>query len=275
MSSTPAPATSESAGPTGVVTPTRALVVLAAYAVIFITIQVASGVDYDAFTESAGDLVLFVVLPVGLGVLTVAALSAKWHAWRELLDEPERTRLRAPAFLVALPAVIVPYGLFGLATAPWEDWSASMIGLILLGTILVGIGEEVVFRGYVLVGARQRLSEGGAWFASSALFGLFHGLNIITGQAVATTLQQIVAAFMIGSAFYLIRRWSGTLLAPIALHALWDCSTFLHGGRGRDAEAGVATSDLLVAIPMWLAIIITIAALVSVLRHAPDARPAS
>ena len=49
---------------------------------------------------------------------------------------------------------------------------------------MVGFAEEIVFRGYLLVGARSRYSRGRRVVLPSALFGLFHGLNIITGQAV-------------------------------------------------------------------------------------------
>lgn len=273
MSSTQPPAASDAAARPGIVTPARALIVVAVYAVIFMTIQLISGVDYDELAESSSNLIWFVVAPVGLGVFAIGALTVKWGALPELLHEPER--LRKPAFLALLPVVIALYVLIALATSPWDEWSASLIALIVIGTILVGIGEELVFRGYVLVGARQRFSEVGAWFVSSALFGLFHGLNILTGQGVGTTIQQIVMAFLIGSAFYLVRRWSGTLLLPIALHALWDCSTFLHGGRGNDAAAGVATSELLVMLPVWIAMALTVAGLVKVLRHRPAAQPAS
>ncbi len=256
----------------GVVTLNRGLVALALYAVIFIVIQLASGVDYDEITETTGNLIGFVVIPVGVGVLALAALTVKWGAATELLSEPERTR--KPVILAFLPVLIALYGMLALATTPWDEWNGSLLALIVIGTILVGIGEELVYRGYVLVGARKRFNEVGAWFISSATFGLFHGLNLITGQAVGTTVQQIGTAFLFGSTFYLVRRWSGTLLLPMALHALWDCSTFLHAGRG-EADAGVATKDAAMSLPISLLVIFTIIGLIMVLRRRPEALPAA
>lgn len=264
---TTSPASPPSASATqnsGVVTPTRALIAAAAYAAIFLVIQVASGVDYDEITESTGNVIGFVVLPVGLGVAAIGALAVRWGALPELLREPDR--VRKPAFLAAIPAFVVLYGVAALATTPWDEWTGSLIALILLGTLLVGVGEELLFRGYVLVGARKHLNEIGAWFVSSAAFGLFHGLNIVTGQAVGTTVQQIVTAFVFGSTFYLVRRWSGTLLLPMALHALWDFSTFLHAGRG-DADPGVATEDAVMSLPITFIVLLTVIGLMVVLRR--------
>lgn len=246
------------------VTPQRAVIALALYATIFLVIQVVSGVDYDKLSESTSNLMGFVVIPVGLGVLVVGALTIKWGALTEILNEPER--LRTPKFLALLPVLMVLYGVLALVTTPWDDWTGTLIALILFGTILVGIGEELVFRGWVLVGARQRFSEVGAWFVSSAAFASFHGLNIVTGQSVGTTIQQIVFAFVVGTSFYLVRRWSGTLLLPMALHALWDCSTFLHQGRGGD-DVGVATEAAAPMVVMPFLMLLTFLGIFLVLRR--------
>jgi hypothetical protein len=63
-------------------------------------------------------------------------------------------------------------------------------------------------------------------------FGLMHSVNIFLGAPVVGTLQQIVLAGAQGSAFYALRRVSGSLIWAMALHGLWDFSVFMLGTSG-------------------------------------------
>jgi uncharacterized protein len=63
-------------------------------------------------------------------------------------------------------------------------------------------------------------------------FGLMHSVNIFLGDPVVGTLQQIVLAGAQGSAFYALRRVSGSLIWAMALHGLWDFSVFMLGTSG-------------------------------------------
>ena len=108
-----------------------------------------------------------------------------------------------------------------------------MLPLLAVGVLLVGFSEEMVTRGLMIVGLRGGLKEPMVWLVSSLLFGLLHAINIVFGQAVDATLQQIVFAFLLGTAFYVTRRVTGTLLVCMVLHALWDFGTI-----GNDATDG-------------------------------------
>ncbi len=52
----------------------------------------------------------------------------------------------------------------------------------------------------------------------------------------ASTLQQVVFAFTVGLTYYVTRRISGTLIATMALHALWDFSTFIQAHSVEDLD---------------------------------------
>ena len=72
---------------------------------------------------------------------------------------------------------------------------------------MVGFNEEIVFRGLSLVAFRGAgYKEVYVWLATSVLFGLLHGANVVLGQALAPTLTQIGFAFVLGSVFYVVRR---------------------------------------------------------------------
>jgi len=269
-SAAPASPDALAGGPRVAPTLGRGIAVAVLYAAIFFVAALISGVDYDKLSQSSSNVLGFVVIPVGLGIIGTLALTARWGWWHQLFHE-ERT-ISWPRWRWAIPALLAMSIIVTLAVAPWSDWNAGLILLILAGTLMVGFGEEIVFRGYLLVGARARYSETGAWFLTSALFGLFHGLNVILGQGVALTVRQIGAAFLIGSALYLVRRISGLLIVGMLIHGLWDFSTFIGGGRGEDTTGIPKT---VVAAPFTYGVILlTIIVLFGLFRRGKDSAPA-
>ena len=98
---------------------------------------------------------------------------------------------------------------------------------------------------------------------SAAAFGLFHLPNALAGQALDATLGQVFYAFVMGCALYISMRLAGSILLPVALHALWDFSVF--SSKGVDLSvAGNAVSSLLTLMTVAL----TLTAAVWALRRA-------
>ncbi|MEN5202970.1 CPBP family intramembrane glutamic endopeptidase [Stenotrophomonas sp. TWI700] len=97
------------------------------------------------------------------------------------------------------------------------------------GTLLVGFCEEMTTRGVLLVALRgSTRSEAWAWFGSCESFGLLHATSGFFGVD-ALALVQVLLAFCVGTGLYLLRRFSGTLLLPMLVHAAWDFSTLASG----------------------------------------------
>jgi hypothetical protein len=61
-----------------------------------------------------------------------------------------------------------------------------------------------------------------------------HLVNVLAGLPVVTTAEQAVNAFLFGTALYILRRTTGSLLWCMALHGFWDFSLFALG-RGTPA----------------------------------------
>ena len=248
----------------------RGLAVAVLYIAVFLAAALLSGVDYDKLSQSSSNVVGFVIIPVALAIAATLALTARWGWWHRLFHE-EQT-ITWPRWRWVLPALFCLAILTTLVVAPWGDWNAGLVALIFIGTLLVGFGEEIVFRGYLLVAARARYTEVGAWFLTSALFGLFHGLNIVLGQSVRLTLQQVVAAFLLGSGLYLIRRISGLLIVGMVIHGLWDFSSFIGAGRG--ADTGGVPKTIAAAPFTYGLMLVTIIVLFGLFRRGKDAGPA-
>lgn len=177
-------------------------------------------VDYDELGVGSTPWVRqFIVALLVVLALQVIFIS-RYAMWGEVVCERVRSRRRwlwiPPVALFVIG--IVALGDEGLSDAPRTYW----IGMTLT-MLLVGLTEEVTFRGIVVVGARRTFTrETSAMFASSALFGLFHLPNWLLGQDVGATLRQVIVTAVLGTVFYALRRSSGTLITCIVLHAAYD-----------------------------------------------------
>lgn len=175
--------------------------------------------DYPTLGQTVESVVRSLVIPEGIAAVVLCLIVTALGWWRIATVDPTRTRLRwtmiAPLFILAVCAVRLPL----------VDWSALPVRYFLLlavGVLFVGLFEELLTRGVLLVGLRRRLPEFGVWIASCVLFGLLHLLNALAGASIGATLVQVVFAASFGSTLYVARRLTGSLLLPVLLHAFWD-----------------------------------------------------
>lgn len=86
--------------------------------------------------------------------------------------------------------------------------------------LLAGVGEEVLFRGFIFVaifefwpwGLEFNLNIIAAIIVSSTLFGLGHSI----------TLMYFILSALLGATFCLVFLWTGSLIAPVVAHSLYD-----------------------------------------------------
>ncbi|MEV8213236.1 CPBP family intramembrane glutamic endopeptidase [Leifsonia sp. NPDC077715] len=195
------------------------------YLILVVLVQLASGIPYTAWGDSAGNLFFGAGLSLIVASVALAITTSLLGWWRPALFEAERSRHRWPILVPILMALLAVVSLL------LTDWSAVDLPFFAAAVVLllVGFTEELTARGLLLVGLRSRLGEGWVWFLTSLLFGLMHGVNILLGQDVFATVIQIVFAFTAGTVFYIVRRVTGTLIWAMVLHAVWDFSQFLVG----------------------------------------------
>ncbi|SOC88858.1 CAAX protease self-immunity [Curtobacterium sp. 314Chir4.1] len=175
--------------------------------------------DYPTLGQTVDSVVRSLVLPEGIAAVALCLVVTGLGWWRIATVDPTRTRLRWTWLAPALIAVVC------LVRLPLVDWSAlpgHYFLLLAVGVVFVGVFEELMTRGVLLVGLRRRLPEFGVWIASCVLFGLLHLLNALAGAGLGATLVQVVFAASFGSTLYVARRLTGNLLLPVLLHAFWD-----------------------------------------------------
>lgn len=111
----------------------------------------------------------------------------------------------------------------------------DIIGIIitLLVTVLaIGVGEELLFRGYLQRILETRYSFLISAIISSFLFGLIHFLLTTTSRNVYSMFAILFSAFSIGLMLsYTYQQTGYNLILPIAIHGFWDFFLFIFGAE--------------------------------------------
>ena len=135
------------------------------------------------------------------------------------------------ALLWLLPMWVLSTGnLWGGAGLRYEPINTVMA---VLSFLLVGVAEEIVFRGFLFNGMRKSGSLTAAVIVSAVTFGMGHIVNLLTGQATGETLVQVIFAVAWGFLLTFAYLKGGSLLPCIAIHGLIDAFSVF----ARDNEA--------------------------------------
>ena len=107
----------------------------------------------------------------------------------------------------------------------------NFISLVLV-SIAIGIAEEFIFRGWLQNEVMDRFGEGkkGALITilmSGLLFGLFHLVNVFSGQDLFTSIMQVIQTSAIGILFCSVYYASRNIWSLVFLHSFYDFSILL------------------------------------------------
>lgn len=241
------------------------VVIYLAYVTVVFTVQQLSGIPYTELGSSGANLFFGAGLSLVVGAVLLAITTTLLGWWRPALFERHRATHRWPVIAAVIMVIAL---IVNLVSVDWASYDTAFLAASIV-LLLVGFTEEIATRGLLLVGLRSRLSEVWVWFLTSALFGLMHLVNAISGQAIGPTVQQVVLAFGAGTIFYILRRVTGSLIWAMILHGLWDFSTFALG-RGTPGPAAALGGALEI-----VAIIVAFVGVAFVIRGADERLPAA
>lgn len=98
-----------------------------------------------------------------------------------------------------------------------------------------GFSEEAMFRVTMIPIAlhfmRSEKKVTFAWLIPAVIFGVFHMCNIMGGGAMSVIVVQAVASVFFGIYFAALFMCTGSILVPIAAHAVWDLICFVCDGK--------------------------------------------
>lgn len=165
---------------------------------------------------------------------------------------------------VLIPCLLVVVNNFPIIALAIGDVTlvrGDLFWLFLLDCLLIGVFEEVAFRGTIFLALleRRRATKKQIFRAtalSSAIFGLIHLANLLEGANVGATLLQVGYSFLIGGMCAIVLLRSHNLGFCILLHTLFDIGGRMVGtvatGRIWNLPTVVITALLGVAVALWM-----------------------
>lgn len=151
-------------------------------------------------------------------------------------------RLFGIGLVVAAASMLVVYGA-GLLAGVYgpAELDGGVVGdvlKIMIGMLLVGVIEEILFRGYILNALRTSLGPVAAVLLSSALFAVVHfikpaepeSVNWSSGFLLVTNLfakagdtfwPEVCTLFFMGTVLATLSLWTRSVFLAIGLHAGW------------------------------------------------------
>lgn len=228
----------------------KALILAVAYVVLYnlASLLMAPFVSEATDPESAAYVFILYVVPIFLGGVILVAFGAS-VGWLRDLFGPQPISGRGWMWIAV--AVVLLFNILRFVTIDYSETSVAFVLTWLLAGLFIGFAEEVLTRGYVVrIMRKAGHPEIAVALVSAALFALLHASNLLTGQAIVPTLLQLVYTFFFGICMYLALRVTGTLIAPILLHASTDPSIFLQATYPADgpltAVAGLGNVAVIV-----------------------------
>jgi membrane protease YdiL (CAAX protease family) len=152
-------------------------------------------------------------------VCRVLTLPIYWALFSEVVRSraPDWGRLRQPLFRLGLAMFLMTPVLVDDQTLP----SVSAKLVFVLTSPVVGLREELVYRGIVQRSLERPVGPIGAIVVSSLLFGVYHL------GAVPFVPLYFVIVFLAGNVLGVMYRGSGSLWLVIGVHALYDALSAL------------------------------------------------
>lgn len=123
------------------------------------------------------------------------------------------------------------------------------VAILFVNTLLVGISEELAFRGVMYRGLRTRLGMWPSVIITSVAFGAIHVLNTLATGNLMIAAAQALAATMTGVMLMAVVIRTGSIIPGIVLHALWDFGSIVAalaaaGQVDAAAAGGAAIPDI-------------------------------
>lgn len=208
-----------------------------------------------AFTAVENQFVRWPVGVVAASTMTALyALSVKWFEKHKARDLPVGRLVQDTVigfgigfgFFVLVALLMMLLGVYRIESIGIDRPHYLLSAFFLF--LLVGTGEEILFRGVFFRWIDEKWGFAAALILSSALFGLLHifepNATLWSSFAIA-----VEAGLLLGAAY----KYSGTLWLPVGIHWAWNFTQGnIFGFEVSGSDAGVSLMRGIVSGPDWL-----------------------
>ncbi len=104
----------------------------------------------------------------------------------------------------------------------YKSANMNLIWTVIGTTVMVGIGEEMLFRGLIFTAFREKHGVFIGVLVSSFVFGFLHITNLVGGAEIGPTLFQMVSAGLSGIVSAWVFYKTENLIPTIIYHGVWD-----------------------------------------------------
>jgi membrane protease YdiL (CAAX protease family) len=151
--------------------------------------------------------------------------------------------------------------LSGLARASLSAAQWQLFALVGFTTLLVGFGEEIMYRGIVLHAFLTTGRVRWAMLVSAIAFSLLHAVNFLGGYPLQAVPIQLLNTFQFGFFFAPLMLKLNNIVPLMIFHWLWDFVLFAAPLVGEQTFTSVSTIalinipiEIIVGIVLWLQI---------------------
>lgn len=244
-------------------------------AALYIFLAAVGGNLLSVFSngDETVDFVLghYIVLPILIALGILLTRRAGWT--REVWTSPSPFTERRRWWMLAIPILLTVQTVVLFFDVPWSEQAVSIVLIYLVGTLMVGFGEEFYFRGIFRVTVLGHHRELAALLITSFAFGFAHTVGyLFDGLGLPSILLNTLFIAMDGALFYGALRATGTLWVPILLHGLGDLARYLSAGENDANRAELSGENIIATATLFLSIVLSLALVVSIARQDRKAR---
>ena len=222
-------------------------------------------------------------IPVLIPLIVGGVLFVRWSGWSRIVWRAPAAFETAPRrwWMLAFPVLLLVQSVVVLAGAPWSSWNLAVLSLVLFVNVLVGVGEELYFRGILRASIRAHHGEALTLIGTSLLFGAAHALgSVLAGVPLGFLAFQVAVTAASGAVLYGVVRATGRLWVAMALHGLSDFALRASSGdlSARSADdLNPAPANVVIQAVLWaLALVLLISCIREDVKARREARrPAS
>lgn len=203
-------------------------------------------------------MTVFWIVLLGLNLLNVFWMT-RYFSWQAIGFRP----LNRQQLLWFLPSIAVLIAMWVVCLSGFRQTSLSaaqwqLFAVAGFTTLLVGLGEEIMYRGIVLHAFLLTRRVWLAMLVSAIGFSLLHAVNVFGGMPLLGVSMQLIMTFLFGFFFAPLMLKLNNIVPLILFHWLWDFVLYAAPLLGEQVQSSVSAIALLnipieiiVGIVLW------------------------